>query len=57
MNLNAIWKGVSVGAAIGSAAFMLVKSTETRKHNIKRDAARTVKSARHLMDDITSIIM
>ncbi len=57
MNLNAIWKGVSIGAAVGSACFMLVKSTETRKHNIKRHAAKTMKSAKNLMDDITSIMM
>ena len=57
MNLNAIWKGLSVGAAIGSAAFMLVKTTESKKKNIRRDAARTLKSAKNLMDDISSIVM
>ncbi len=57
MNLNAIWKGVSIGAAIGSAAFMLVKTTENKKKHIKRDAVKTMKSAKSLMDDISSIIM
>ena len=57
MNLNAIWKGISVGAAIGSAAFMLVKTTENKKKHIKRDAVKTMKSAKSLMDDISSIIM
>ncbi|MBR1554646.1 MAG: hypothetical protein IJ644_04550 [Oscillospiraceae bacterium] len=57
MNLNAIWKGISVGAAIGSAAFMLVKTTENKKKHIKRDAVRTMKSAKSLMDDISSVIM
>ena len=57
MNLNAVWKGVSIGAAIGSAAFMLVKSTENNKKNIRRDAAKTIKSAKSLMDDISSIVM
>lgn len=57
MNLNAIWKGISVGAAIGSAAFMLVKTTENKKKHIKRDAVRTMKSAKSLIDDISSVIM
>ena len=57
MNLNAIWKGVSIGAAVGSAAFMLVKTTENKKKHIKRDAVKTMKSAKSLMDDISSIIM
>jgi len=57
MNLNAIWKGVSIGAAIGSAAFMLIKTTENKKRNIRRDASKTLKSAKNLMDDISSIVM
>ena len=57
MNLNAVWKGVSIGAAIGSAAFMLVKTTENNKRNIRRDASKTLKSAKNLMDDISSIVM
>ncbi|MBR1528458.1 MAG: hypothetical protein IJ642_04045 [Oscillospiraceae bacterium] len=57
MNLNAVWKGVSIGAAIGSAAFMLVKTTENKKRNIRRDASKTLKSAKNLMDDISSIVM
>lgn len=57
MNMNAIWKGVSIGAAIGSAAFMLVKTTENKKSHIRRDAAKTLKSAKNLVDDISSIVM
>lgn len=57
MNLTAIWKGISIGAAVGSAAFMLVKTTESKKKNIRRDAAKTLKSAKNLMDDISSIVM
>ena len=57
MNFNAILKGISAGAAIGSAAFMLVKTTENKKKHIKRDAVRTMKSAKSLMDDISSVIM
>lgn len=57
MNLNAIWKGVSLGAAVGSACFMLVKTTENKKKHIRKDAAKTLKSAKSLIDDISSIMM
>lgn len=57
MNSNTIWKGISAGAAIGSAAFMLVKTTQNKKKHIRRDAVRTMKSAKSLMDDISSVIM
>ncbi len=57
MNMNAIWKGVSIGAAVGSAAFMVMKTTGSKKKNIRKDAARTLKSAKNLMDDISSIVM
>ena len=57
MNMNAIWKGISIGAAIGSAAFMVMKTTGNKKKHIRKDAVKTLKSAKNLMDDISSIVM
>lgn len=57
MNLNAVWKGLSVGAAVGSMAFMAVKTMETKKHNLRRDASRTLKSAKSLLEDVTSAFL
>ncbi|MBR4319851.1 MAG: hypothetical protein IKP69_07355 [Oscillospiraceae bacterium] len=57
MNMNAIWKGVYIGAAIGSAAFMVMKTTGNKKKNIRKDAVKTLKSAKNLMDDISSVVM
>ncbi len=57
MNMNAIWKGLSIGATVGSAVFMLVKATETKKRNIRRDASKTLKSAKNLVEDISSVVM
>ena len=57
MNKNAIWKGISIGTAVGSATFMLMKTTGNRKKHIRKNAVKTLKSVKNLIDDISSVVM
>ncbi len=56
MNMKAIWKGISVGATVGTAAFMLVRSTDRKKRSIKRHAGKMLRAAGDVLDDFTSVM-
>ncbi|MDE5565257.1 MAG: hypothetical protein K2I93_08880 [Oscillospiraceae bacterium] len=56
MNLNAIVKGISVGATVGTACFMLINSSDRKKRNIKRHAGKMLRAAGCVLDDITSAV-
>lgn len=56
MNMKAIWKGISVGTTVGTAAFMLVHSTDRKKRSIKRHAGKMLRAAGNVLDDLTSVV-
>ena len=56
MNFSTILKGISVGATVGTAAFMLVNSAGRKKNSIKRHAGKMLRAAGDVLDDITSVV-
>ena len=53
MSWNAIWKGVSVGASVGTACFMLMNSHDKKKRSLKRKAGKMLKIAGDALGDLT----
>lgn len=56
MSWNAWMKGISVGASVGAAAFMLVSSKDRKKRSLKRKAGKMLKAAGDALSDITDIL-
>ncbi|MBQ8927746.1 MAG: hypothetical protein IJ055_05690 [Oscillospiraceae bacterium] len=56
MNISTILKGVSVGATVGTAAFMLINSGDKKKRSLKRHAGRMLRAAGAVLEDITSAV-
>ncbi len=56
MNMKAIVKGISVGATVGTACFMLFRSTDKKKRSIKRHAGQMMRAAGAVLDDFTSVM-
>ena len=56
MNMNAMIKSISIGASVGTAAFMAFSAADKKKHSIKRNAGKMLKAAGNVLDDITSVI-
>lgn len=56
VNMKAIVKGVSVGATVGTACFMLIRSTDRKKRSIKRHAGQMLRAAGAVLDDFTSVV-
>ena len=56
MSMKAIVKGISVGATVGTACFMLVRSGERKKRSIKRHAGKMLRAAGAVLDDFTSVM-
>ena len=56
MSWNAMLKGISVGASVGAAAFMLVSSKDRKKRSLKRKAGKMLKAAGDALSDITDIL-
>ena len=56
MSWNAWMKGISVGASVGAAAFMLVSSKDRKKRSIKRKAGKMLKAAGDALSDMTDIL-
>ncbi len=54
--MKAIVKGISVGATVGTACFMLVRSGERKKRSIKRHAGKMLRAAGAVLDDFTSVM-
>ena len=55
MDMKAIMKGMGAGAAVGLAYYALSSASPMKKHSIKRDAAKTMRAAENLIQDITSV--
>ena len=56
MTLKSIISGVTVGAAVGGACYMMSKATSKQKHDIKKNAGKAMKAAGCVLDDITSLM-
>ncbi len=56
MNFTAVIKGVSVGAAAGAACYLVSRTSDRKKHSMKRHAGKAIKAAGCLLEDITSIM-
>ncbi len=56
MKLKAVISGVTMGAAVGGACYMLSKATSKQKHDIKKNAGKAIKAAGNVLDDITSLM-
>ena len=56
MNWNTMIKGISVGASVGAAAFMLINSKDRKKRTLKRKAGRMLKAAGDALSDMTDIL-
>jgi hypothetical protein len=57
MNINAIVKGVTVGAAVGTGWYVFSKASDRKKHSMKRHAGKALKAAGCVLEDITSLVM
>ena len=55
MNLMSLTKGAAAGAAVGLAYYALSSASPMKKHSIKRDAAKTMRAAENLIQDLTSV--
>jgi acetyl-CoA acetyltransferase len=56
MSWNAMMKGISVGASVGAACFMLISSKDRKKRSLKRKAGRMLKSAGDALSEMTDIL-
>ena len=56
MNGNALIKSISLGASVGTAAFMVFSAADKKKHSIKRNAGKMLKAAGNVFDEITSVM-
>lgn len=57
MNFSAIVKGISIGATVGTACFLVANTSERKRHSMKRHAGKALKAAGTLLEDITSAMM
>ena len=55
MDMKAIVKGMTAGAAVGLAYYAFTSASPMKKHSIKRDATKTMRAAENLIQDITSV--
>lgn len=53
MSWKAMAKGISVGASVGTACFMLINSHDKKKRSLKRKAGKMLKAAGDALNDIT----
>ena len=56
MSWNAMVKGISVGASVGAACFMLINSKDRKKRSLKRKAGKMLKSAGDALSEMTDIL-
>jgi hypothetical protein len=56
MTIRSVVRGVTVGAAVGTACYMLSKATSRQKHDIRKNAGKAIKAAGCVLDDLTSLI-
>ncbi len=53
---NAIVKGISVGASVGAACFMLINTRDRKKRSLKRKAGKMLKAAGDALSDMTDAL-
>lgn len=56
VNIKTIMQGISIGASVGTAYFMLASAKDRKKRSIKRHAGKMLKAAGSVLDDITSVV-
>lgn len=56
MSKNLLLTGVSVGALLGSAWFMLSGTSDRKKQNLKRHTGKAVRAVEDMFDDLSSMI-
>ena len=56
MSWNAMLKGISVGASVGAACFMLINSKDKKKSSLKRKAGKMLKAAGDALNDMTDVL-
>jgi gas vesicle protein len=56
MSWNAMLKGISVGASVGAACFMLINSKDKKKRSLKRKAGKMLKAAGDALNDMTDVL-
>ncbi len=57
MNVKSVVRGITVGAAVGTACYMLSKATSRQKHDIRKNTTKAIKAAGCVLDDLTSLIL
>ncbi len=57
MNVKSVVRGLTVGAAVGTACYMLSKATSRQKHDIRKNTTKAIKAAGCVLDDLTSLIL
>lgn len=55
MDMKTAAKSVAAGAAAGFAWYAFTSANAMQKHNIKKNAGKTIKSAESLFHDIVSV--
>ncbi|MCD7959715.1 MAG: hypothetical protein LUF89_09665 [Ruminococcus sp.] len=56
MSIKTAISGITVGAAVGGACYMMSKATSKQKHDIKKNAGKAIKAAGCVLDDISALI-
>lgn len=56
MKISTLIKGIALGAAAGTACYYLSKTSDRKKHRIKRHAEQALHAAGCVVDDITSMM-
>ncbi len=56
MSWNAMIKGISVGASVGTACFLLMNSKDRKKRSLKRKAGKMLKVAGDALGDMTDAL-
>ncbi|MCI5845583.1 MAG: hypothetical protein MRZ94_07360 [Oscillospiraceae bacterium] len=57
MRVKSIVRGLTVGAVVGTACYMLSKASSRQKHDIRKNTTKAIKAAGCVLDDITSLIL
>lgn len=56
MNKNFLITGASLGAMLGSAYFMIARTSDRKKHSLKRHTGKAIRAVGDVFDDITSMM-
>lgn len=56
-NLKSMLRGITVGATVGTACYLLSKANSRQKHDIKKNTTKAMKAVGCVLDDLTSLIL